>query len=89
MTVLEDRKTLNNGVVDGGVEEFRRDEEFRRLNPPLSSAEIAELEALLVADGGAKDAFVVWQEERLLHDGYNRAEICERLGLPYRVSDDR
>jgi AraC-like DNA-binding protein len=83
MTALADRETLNNGVVPGVVEDFRCDEEFRRLNPPLSEAELAELEALLVADGGAKDAFVVWQEEQLLLDGYNRASICERLGLPF------
>jgi hypothetical protein len=80
MTVLTDQETLSNGVAVGGGEEFRRDKEFRRLNPPLSAAELAELEALLVADGGATDAFVVWQEEQFLLDGYNRATICERLG---------
>jgi hypothetical protein len=64
------------------VEGFRLVEEFHQLNPPLSEAELAELEALLVADGGAQDAFVVWQEEQLLLDGYNRAAICARLGLP-------
>jgi len=83
MISLADRITLNNGVVSGGGEDFRCDEEFRRLNPPLSEAELTELEALLVADGGAKDAFVVWQEEQLLLDGYNRASLCERLGLPF------
>jgi hypothetical protein len=83
MIALADRVTLNNGLVSGGGEDFRRDEEFRRLNPPLSEAELAELEALLVSDGGAKDAFVVWQEEQLLLDGYNRAALCERLSLPF------
>jgi hypothetical protein len=83
MTILMDRETLNNGAAVDGTGAFRCDEEFRRLNPPLSAAELAELETLLVADGGAKDAFVVWQGQQLLLDGYNRAAICERLGLPF------
>ena len=85
MIALADRVTLNSGVVPGGGEDFHCDEEFRRLNPPLSEAELGELEALLVADGGAKDAFVVWQEEQLLLDGYNRAALCERLDLPFSI----
>lgn len=32
MIALTDPKTLNNGITGGGVEDFRRDEEFRRLN---------------------------------------------------------
>jgi len=83
MPELMDQETLNNGGAAAGVEGFRRDEEFHELNPPLSEAELAELEALLVDDGGATDAFVVWEEEHLLLDGYNRAAICERLGLPF------
>ena len=85
MIALADRENPNNGVVSSGGEDYRCDEEFRRLNPPLSEAELAELEALLAADGGAKDAFVVWQEEQLLLDGYNRAALCECLGLPFTV----
>src|SRR5947207_1580435 len=87
MMVLTDKETLNNGGMDAGVEGFRRDEVFHQFNPPLSEAELAELEALLVADGGARDAFVVWREEQILLDGYNRAAICERLGLPFTTRE--
>jgi len=80
---LTDRENLHNGPVADAGRDFRRDEEFRRLNPPLSAAELAELETLLVTDGGATDAFVVWREEQLLLDGYNRAALCERLDLPF------
>ncbi len=54
----------------------------RRLNPPPSDAERDALEAMLVPDGGVKDAFVDWADEHRLLDGHTRDEICKRLGLP-------
>jgi N6-adenosine-specific RNA methylase IME4 len=70
---------------------IRIDREFRRLIAPLSDDERAQLEANLIAAGGARDALIVWNG--LLLDGHNRYDICTRLGLSYRVErvrlDDR
>lgn len=65
--------------------EFQTDEEFRTLLPPHSSEERETLERLIVEDGRANEAVVVWKEENILVDGYTRHEICEDRGLPYDV----
>lgn len=60
------------------------DPEFRALIPPLSSEERAQLEENIKRDG-CRDALVVWNG--VLLDGHNRHDICERLGLGYRLKD--
>jgi N6-adenosine-specific RNA methylase IME4 len=58
------------------------DPEFKALIPPLSTDELAGLEANLIADG-CRDPLVVWGE--ILIDGHNRYAICERMGIDYRT----
>jgi len=60
--------------------------ELASLIPPLSSAELARLEANIKSEG-CRDALVVWRERGVLLDGHNRHEICTRLGIPYRIEE--
>ena len=62
------------------------DSEFQALIPPLSGEERAGLEADLLRNG-CLDALKVWRREDgdVLLDGYNRREICKRLGIPFHV----
>lgn len=71
------------------TDEIVIDAEFAALIPPLTSEERTQLEANLVAAGGARDALVAWRDgDRLvLLDGHNRHEICTRLGLPFAVRE--
>ncbi len=75
------------------VTEIVIDEEFASLIPPLAAEERAELEASLVAHGGARDPLIAWDRGEslrpILLDGHNRLEICWRLGLPYSVKGIR
>lgn len=57
------------------------DPEFESLIPPLSSAELADLEKALIAAGRALDPIKHWRG--VIIDGHNRYRICTRLGLPY------
>jgi len=59
------------------------DPEFHALIPPLSDDERAQLEANIQAEG-CRDALIVWG--RILLDGHNRLEICERMKLPYKTT---
>lgn len=62
----------------------RLDPEFQALIAPLSEDERVQLEANISRDG-CRDPLVTWAGEGVLLDGYNRFEICTRLGLPYEV----
>ena len=62
------------------------DEEFRRLVPPLTEEERLGLEENLLRDG-CLDPMVVWAEHRVLLDGHNRKEICDRYGVDYTVRE--
>lgn len=55
---------------------------FRKLIPPLTPDEYAQLEANCLADG-IRDPLVVWQG--VLIDGHNRLAIAEKHGLDYAV----
>ena len=59
--------------------------ELQALIPPLSTEELAQLEANLLAEG-CRDALVVWQEEQVLLDGHNRYALCTKHGLPYTTA---
>jgi hypothetical protein len=60
------------------------DAEFKDLIPPLDADELAQLEANLVADG-CREAIVAW--DGVIIDGHNRYAICERLGIPYGITE--
>ncbi|OQB78639.1 MAG: DNA N-6-adenine-methyltransferase (Dam) [Planctomycetes bacterium ADurb.Bin126] len=60
------------------------DQEFRSLIPPLTDEERAGLEENLLRDG-CLEPLVVWAERRILLDGHNRKEICDRFGIDYEV----
>lgn len=70
------------------------DPEIASLCPPLTVDERAGLEASVLAEG-CRDPLVVWDTatERILLDGHNRLEICQRHGKEYTVRpmqfDDR
>lgn len=57
-------------------------ESFRKLIPPLSGEEYAQLEENCKADG-IRDPLVVWRGT--LIDGHNRYDIAQKHGLDYTV----
>ncbi len=57
------------------------DPEFQAFFPPLSSAELAALESLIVEEG-CRDPIMLWNG--FIADGHNRYEICTRLDIPFR-----
>lgn len=69
--------------------DFRVDEEFKNLIPPLSPDEYKQLEDNILADG-IRDPLVVWlvpNGQRILVDGHNRFEIAQRHELEYETVD--
>jgi hypothetical protein len=72
--------------------EIQIDKEFRDLIPAITTEEREQLEANIVAHGGARDPLVAWlaaDDLYILLDGHNRLEICTRLGLPFSVAQAR
>ena len=67
-----------------GNEGFVVDEEFKNLLPPLSAEDFENLEKSILSDG-CRDPLVIWQEERILIDGYHRHEICTKHGLSFKI----
>lgn len=59
---------------------------FKSLIPPLSSEELAQLEANILAEG-CRDPLVVWDTEDgpVLVDGHNRVEICNQHGIDFHT----
>ncbi len=57
-------------------------EDLKKLIPPLSTDEYAELEKSLLAEG-CRDPLDVWGDT--LVDGHHRYEICIRHGIPYQI----
>ena len=70
-----------HGITDHGIVV---DHEFRRLLPPHTQAERAELEQQLQSDGICLQPLVVWNGPNLLLDGHKRLEYCIRWGIPFR-----
>jgi len=62
------------------------DPEFRDLIPPLSDIERIQLEDNLTREG-CRDPLVVWVDgaSRILLDGHNRYDICDRNGIEFAV----
>jgi site-specific DNA-methyltransferase (adenine-specific) len=64
--------------------DFRVDDEFAALIPPLTDEERKQLEANLLADG-CREPLVVWQEEGILLDGHNRYRVCREHHIAFDV----
>ncbi|WP_163098557.1 DNA N-6-adenine-methyltransferase [Acidithiobacillus ferrianus] len=62
--------------------ELKIDPEFKAAIQPLSSEELAQLEANIQAHG-CRDPLVIWGET--IVDGHHRYEICQRLGIPFQT----
>lgn len=60
------------------------DAEFQALIQPLSSEELAQLEANIIADG-CRDSLVVW--DGILIDGHNRYAICTRHSILFQTTN--
>lgn len=56
--------------------------EFKKLIPPLSKEEYAQLEKNIIQDG-CRDPLVTWNNT--LIDGHNRYEICVNHNIPFEV----
>lgn len=69
-------------------EKLKIDPVLRGFIPELLPEELNQLEANIIENGGARDALIVWPHggHLVLVDGHNRHSICEKHGLPYKVS---
>ena len=61
---------------------YRVDEEFKSLIPPLSEAERSQLEESCIKYG-IKDSIKIWN--LTIVDGHNRYEIAQKHKLPFKV----
>lgn len=68
--------------MDKGYSPLDIDAEFKSLIRPLRRDEHVQLEANLILDG-CRDPIMIWN--RIIVDGHNRYEICNRLHIPYAV----
>lgn len=57
---------------------------MEELLPPLRAEQLAALEADLLKNGCY--APVIVNEELVIIDGHNRQKLCEKHGLPYKIS---
>ena len=81
-----------NVYDDIKASDIQVDAGFRDLIPTITQDERDQLEANIVAHGGARDPLVAWlasDDTYILLDGHNRFEICARLGLPFSVAEAR
>lgn len=60
------------------------DREFRDFMPPIGDAAFADLRQSIV-DHGVLSPLVVWEENGLLLDGYNRLRVCIELKMKYPI----
>jgi len=64
------------------MQDLKIKEEFKKLIPPLSKEEFAQLETNCL-DEGIREAIVTWQG--FIIDGHNRHEIAQRWGLEFKT----
>lgn len=62
--------------------EFKIDNEFKNYWPPLSKEKLLILEKSILKKG-LLDNLIVWEEENILLDGYQRKKILEKHNIPY------
>lgn len=67
--------------------EIRQD--FKDLIPPLTEAELDQLERSLLAQMRARDPLIVWKGNGVLLDGHNRYSICTKHNIPFDVVEMR
>lgn len=60
------------------------DPEFRSLIPPLTEDE-RELLKQQLQEEGCLESLTVWKDTGILLDGHNRLDICEEIGVGYKV----
>lgn len=65
---------------------FTIDPALKALIPPLPSGVKRGLEESLKEEG-CRDPVVVWKNTGHLIDGHHRVEICDRLGIPYKIQE--
>jgi transcriptional regulator with XRE-family HTH domain len=65
--------------------QIRINDELRKYIDPLTESERATLERSLLAEG-CRDALVLWED--VLVDGHNRYDICQKHGIPYKVTQN-
>ena len=58
--------------------------ELAELLPPLTGEQLGALEADLLKNGCY--APIIVNEELVIIDGHNRQKLCEKHGIPYRMS---
>jgi hypothetical protein len=78
----EERRLCRPAETSDGV---RIDPEIEGLIPPLSATELADLHRSIDAEGGCRDALVVWKGHGVLVDGHNRIRHCREKGYPFPV----
>ncbi|NLO40918.1 MAG: hypothetical protein GX115_15790 [Ruminiclostridium sp.] len=69
-------------MAEQSIYKLKINEGFKRLIPPLSSAELEQLEENLIHDG-CREPLCVWNNTII--DGHNRYEICTRLQIPFTI----
>ena len=70
--------------MDKGFAVLEIDQEFKTLIRPLRKDEYLQLEVNLTIDG-CREPIITWNN--IIIDGHNRYEICNRLHIPYAVSE--
>ena len=58
--------------------------EFAAMLPPLSQAELDQLEMNIMADG-CREPVVIWKGHGIILEGHNRYRLCKRNGLDFQV----
>jgi hypothetical protein len=69
--------------TDNGI---RIDPEIHALIPPLLKEEREYLRESLRREG-CLQSIITWKDHQILLDGHNRAELCDELGIGYRVKE--
>ena len=69
-------------MAEQGIYTLKINENFKQLIPPLSSAELQQLEQNIIRDG-CREPLCVWNNTII--DGHNRYEICTRLQIPFSL----
>ena len=64
------------------MEELIIDNEFKSLIHPLRPKEYEQLEKNILKDG-CRDSIITWK--RIIVDGHNRYEICQKHKLPFNI----
>lgn len=64
--------------------ELKLDPEFRSLLGEQSQEERKALKESMQAEG-IRDPLVVWKEENILVDGYNRHDLSQELDIPFKI----